>query len=56
MTIPAASLSDSNLSLMISDLCAQHPKLTGAQKERNAAYLRELCLEQDRRYRLSKAV
>lgn len=49
MRIPAATLTDANLSLMIADLCAQHPKLTGARKERNAAYLKELVIEQERR-------
>ena len=49
MLIPAACLSNANLTTMINDLCAQHPKLTGARKEQNAAYLKELVIEQDRR-------
>ena len=49
MRIPTATLSNANLSMMIADLCAQHPKLTGALKERNAAYLKELVIEQERR-------
>lgn len=49
MRIPTATLTDANLSMMIADLCAQHPKLTGVRKERNAAYLKELCTEQARR-------
>jgi hypothetical protein len=49
MFIPAARLSSANLTMMINDLCAQHPKLTGARKEQNAAYLKELVIEQDRR-------
>ena len=55
MNIPPSMLSAANLSTMISDLCAQHAKQTGAQKERNGAYLKELCLEQSRRHALSKA-
>lgn len=55
MNIPPATLSDANLSMMISDLCAQHVKLTGARKERNGAYLLELCTEQARRHHLAKA-
>jgi len=49
MFIPAARLSNSSLNMMINDLCAQHPKLTGPRKERNAARLKELCTEQARR-------
>jgi hypothetical protein len=55
MSLPPSMLSDANLSMMISDLCAQHVKLTGERKERNGAYLKELCLEQSRRYQLAKA-
>jgi hypothetical protein len=49
MFIPVSTLSDANLSMMIADLCAQHPKLTGALKERNADRLKQLCTEQARR-------
>lgn len=49
MRIPAATFTDANLSMMIDDLCAQHVKLSGANKERNAAYLKELLTEQARR-------
>jgi hypothetical protein len=50
-----AAFSDASLSQMIADLCAQHVKLTGVRKERNAAYLKDLSLEQSRRYKLAKA-
>lgn len=43
------TLTDTSLSMMITDLCAQHTKLTGTRKERNAARLKELCTEQARR-------
>lgn len=49
MFIPTATLTDANLSIMIADLCAQHVKLTGANKERNADRLKQLCTEQARR-------
>jgi hypothetical protein len=55
MHLDPSMLSDANLSMMISGLCAQHTKLTGARKERNGAYLKELCLEQSRRHALRKA-
>ena len=55
MTLPLSSLSDANLSQMIADLCAQHVNLTGIRKERNASNLLNLCLEQDRRYKASRA-
>ena len=49
MRIPAARFSDNSLTMMISDLCAQHPKLTGIRKEQNAVYLKELAAEKFRR-------
>ena len=49
MRIPAARFSDDSLTMMISDLCAQHPKLTGIRKEQNAVYLKELAAEKVRR-------
>jgi hypothetical protein len=49
MRVPTRTLSDASLAMQIADLCAQHPKLTGARKERNAAYLKELVIEQERR-------
>jgi hypothetical protein len=49
MRIPTTTMSDASLSMMIADLCAQHPKLTGIRKERNATYLKELVIEQQRR-------
>ena len=49
MFIPTANLTDANLGMMIADLCAQHVKLTGANKARNAARLKQLCTEQARR-------
>ena len=49
MRIPTTRLSDANLTMMINDLCAQHTKLTGANKERNAIYLKELATEKLRR-------
>jgi hypothetical protein len=49
MRIPAARFSDASLTMMISDLCAQHPKLTGIRKEQNAVYLKELAAEKVRR-------
>jgi len=55
MTISAARLSDASLTAMINDLCAQHPALTGANKERNAARLKELATEKFRRYELAQA-
>ena len=45
----AARFSDASLTMMISDLCAQHPKLTGIRKEQNAVYLKELVAEKVRR-------
>jgi PHD/YefM family antitoxin component YafN of YafNO toxin-antitoxin module len=49
MRIPTATMTDANLTMMIADLCAQHPKLTGTNKARNAAYLKELVTEKARR-------
>ena len=49
MFIPASTLTDASLSMMITDLCAQHVKLTGALTERNADRLKQLCTEQARR-------
>jgi hypothetical protein len=42
-------LSDANLSMIISDLCAQHARLTGARKERNGAYLTALRMRVSKR-------
>jgi len=49
MTISPVAFSVESLGLMIADLCTQHPNLTGARKERNAAYVKELAAEVARR-------
>ena len=49
MAISSTIFSDESLSLMITDLCAQHPNLTGARKERHASYIKELAAEVARR-------